>query len=105
MVQRQPEVNRDEIGPGSLKCVSAGSPSRPLRADIEEALRACVRPEDIRHLYGNVFLVYTDAEPLAIRDWLIPTLSDDESVFVVDFEHWSGRGPAADRAWLLRRGH
>ncbi len=98
-------MNLDPIGPGSLKCVSAGSPSRPLRTDIEEALRARVRPEDIRHLYGDVFLVYTDAEPLAIRDWLISALGDDESVFVTEFENWSGRGPAADRSWLLRRGH
>ena len=105
MVQRQLEVNLDAIGPGSLKCISAGSPSRSLRADIEEALRARVRPEDIRHLYGDVLLVYTAAEPLAVRDWLIPALTDDESVFVTEFENWSGRGPAADRAWLLRRGH
>ncbi len=105
MVQRQPEVNRDEIGPGSLKCISAGSSSRPLRPAIEEALLARVRPEDIRHLYGDVFLVYTDAEPLAIRDWLAPALTHEESVFVAEFEHWSSYGPAADRSWLLRRGH
>ena len=105
LVRRQPEVNQDTIGPGSLKCVSAGSPRRSLREEIEEALRAHVRPEDVRRLYGDVFLVYSDAEPAAIRDWLIPALADEESVFVAEFEHWSGRGPAPDRAWLLRRGH
>ena len=41
----------------------------------------------------------------ALRDWLTPSLEEGESVFVVEFEKWSGYGPAPDRAWLLRRGH
>lgn len=94
-----------EIGPGSLKCVTASSPGRSLRGLLGQALRAHLRADDIRHLYGETFLVYTDAEAATIRDWLMPTLEDGESVFVVEFEQWSGCGPAPDRRWLLRRGH
>ena len=94
-----------EIGPGRLKCVTAWSPSRSLLDPLGETLRTHVRVEDVHHLYGNVFLVYTDAETAAIRDWLIPCLEDGESLFVVEFEQWSGYGPAPDRRWLTFRGH
>lgn len=93
------------VGPGSLKCVTAWSARRSLREPLEETLRAHVRAGDIRHLYGDVFLVYTDAETAAIRDWLGSRLEDGESTFVVEFERWSGLGPAPDRGWLLDRGH
>ena len=95
----------DEIGPGSLKCVSVWSPYRSLRGLIQTTLAGRLRIEDVHHLYGDVYLVYTDAEPAAIRDWLAPGLAGDESVFVVEFERWSAAGPAADQRWLLRRGH
>lgn len=93
------------IGPGSLKCVTAWSDDRSLRKLMEETLRAHVRVEDVRHLYGQVFLIYTDAETAAIRDWFTSGLQDGESVFVVEFERWSGYGPAPERPWLSFRGH
>jgi hypothetical protein len=93
------------IGPGSLKCVTAWSDDRSLRELMEETLRAHVRAEHIRHLYDQVFLIYTDAETAAIRGWFTSSLQDGESVFVVEFERWSGYGPAPDRAWLSFRGH
>ncbi len=95
----------DKIGPGSLKCVTAWSARRPLRDLLEETLRTHVAAQDIRHLCGQVFLVYTDAAASAVRDWLVPRLEDEESAFVVAFEEWSGYGPGPDRRWLLRRGH
>ena len=95
----------DVIGPGSLKCVTASSERRSLRDVLEKSLREHVRAEDVRHLHGDVFLIYTDAEATAVRDWLKPRLEDEESAFVVEFEQWSGYGPAPDRRWLLRRGH
>ena len=95
----------DEAGPGSLKCVTASSGERSLRAGVQQALLAHVRDDDVRHLYDNVFLVYTEADPEAVRDWLRPALREHESAFVVEFERWSSAGAAADQRWLLRRGH
>jgi hypothetical protein len=85
--------------------VSAWSAQRSLRDVIEETLRPHVAPDDVRHLYGDTFLIDTDAEVATIRNWLLPCLKDRESLFVVEFERWSGYGPAPDRDWLLRRGH
>jgi len=93
------------LAPGSLKCVIAWSAQRALRDPIEEALRAHVSAENIRNIDAATFLVYTDAEPADVRDWLTPHLQDGEPIFVVEFERWSGYGPAVDRDWLLRRGH
>jgi hypothetical protein len=95
----------DVIGPGSLKLVAGCSSKRSLADAICGLLRERIGENDVRHLRNDAFLVYTDAESAAIRDWLSPLLSEDESVFVVEFERWSGRGPAADTRWLLRRGH
>ncbi len=95
----------EQIGTGSLKCVIGSSSGRSLRSVIEEALSSHVRAEDIRHLWGDVLLVYTEADTAAIRDWLASLLFDGESAFVVEFEHWSGYGAPPDRDWLRRRGH
>ena len=95
----------DVVGPGSLKLVIGWSPDRTLRDALHESLRTQVSENDVRHLYGEAFLVYTDAEPAAIRDWLAPLLAQDESVFVVEFDSWSGSGSSIERDWLLRRGH
>jgi hypothetical protein len=92
-------------GPGSLKLVTGWSPDRSLRAALHETLRAHLAEDDVRHLYGETFLACTDADPAAVRDWLAPALSAGESVFVVEFERWSGSGPSIYREWLLRRGH
>ncbi len=94
-----------KLGSGSLKCIIASSPGRSLRDVLEQALRARVAADDICYLFGDVLLVYTDADQAAIRDWLAPQLREGESAFVVEFERWSGCGPAPDREWLLRRGH
>ena len=95
----------DEVGPGSLKCVSAHSPERSLRDELERTLLEHIRSEDVGHLYGDTFLVFTDSEVDVVRGWLRPLLRDGESAFVSEFERWSAYGPAADRRWLLRRGH
>lgn len=94
-----------QIGPGSLKCVTVWSANRPLGDLMAETLRAHVRAKDVRRLYGEVFIVYTDAEAAAIRDWFAQRLQEGESVFVAEFERWSGYGPALDWRWLLFRGH
>ncbi len=96
----------DVIGPGELKVVSAWSPARDVSGEVEEVLRANVRPEDIRKLWDATFLVYTEASQAEIRDWLAGRLSEGDGVFVAAFERWSSWGRASDhRAWLLRRGH
>jgi hypothetical protein len=91
--------------PGTLKCVAAYSPDRPLKELIEQALTAYVGADDVRYVFGRVFLIYTQADTAAVRDWLAPLLEDGESIFVTEFERWSGFGPAPDRDWLRDRGH
>ena len=93
------------VNPGSLKCVTACSSTRPLLPLIEDALRSHVSPADVRRLGESAVLVHTKAEPSDIRDWLAPLLEGGESLFVVEFEKWSAYGTAADRDWLLARGH
>jgi hypothetical protein len=92
----------DAIGPGSLKCVVAWPDSGD---GLGQTLRDRVRDEDIRRLHDGTFLVYTDADPADIRDWLEPALGEGASAFVVEVERWSSLGPGVDSAWLLRRGH
>jgi hypothetical protein len=88
------------LGPGSLKCVVA---SRDREA-IERTLRSRVGSDNLVHLHDATFIVYTDAEPATIRDWLLPHARPDATLLVVEFERWSGSG-AIDRDWLTRRGH
>lgn len=95
----------EDIGPGTLKCVSASAPGRSLRDVIEAALLEHVAPHNVRHLHADTFAVHTEAEPSDIRDWLAALLREDESLLVAEFERWSGHGDAIDRRWLLRRGH
>ncbi len=95
----------DVIGPGSLKLVSGWSPSRSLDQLFESTLSERVGANDVRRLHTHAYVVYTSATPEDVRGWLAGQLAGDESVFVVEFERWSSDGPAADRAWLLRRGH
>jgi hypothetical protein len=95
----------DEVRPGSLKLVSGYSPHRSLRGLIERTLIERIGENDVRYLHGRVFVVHTDAEPEAVRDWLRDVFEDGESAFVVEFERWSGLGDAIDSTWLLRRGH
>jgi hypothetical protein len=98
-------VSGETIGPGSLKLVTASSSDRALGSRIQAALERRVRPEDVRHIHGDAFVVFTESETATIRDWLAPLLRHGESVFVVEFERWSGRGGSISREWLLRRGH
>lgn len=94
-----------KIGPGSLKCVIAWSPQRPLAGPVREVLRERIDREDIRHVDGGVTLLHTTADAADIRDWLAAILNTDESALVLEFEKWSGYGNAVDRDWLLARGH
>jgi len=93
------------IAPGSLKCVTVCSSTRPLLPLIEAALRSRLSAADVRRLGESAVLVHTDAAPADIRDWLAPLLEEGESLLVVEFEKWSAYGTAADRDWLLARGH
>lgn len=88
----------DEIGPGSLKVIVASGPS------AERALLAHVPLEHVRPAGDGAWIVFTEAEPATIRDWVIAESGADTTVFVVEFERWSGQGDI-DRDWLLRRGH
>jgi len=95
----------DVVGPGSLKLIAGCSSKRSLADAIGDLLRERIGEHDVRQLHGETFLVFSNADPETIRDWLSPLLAADESVFVVEFERWSGLGPAIDSRWLLRRGH
>jgi hypothetical protein len=95
----------DEVAPGSLKLVSGYSPHRSLRGIIEQTLVEHIGANDVRYLHGRVFVVHTDAEAEAIRDWLRDAFEESESAFVVEFDRWSSLGDAIDATWLLRRGH
>ena len=95
----------EQIGPGSLKLIVASSPDRSVCEAIQAALRTRCRANDVRQLSSEVFLAYTEASAAEIRDWLAPSLAEGESLFVVEFERWSARGPTADRDWLRNRGH
>jgi hypothetical protein len=95
----------DVVGPGTLKCVAGSSPHRELRDPLERALCATIGPADVRHVSGDVFVVHCEMDTSELRDALAAEMSEGESVFIVEFERWSGYGPAVDRRWLLRRGH
>lgn len=94
----------EPVGPGSLKLVVGSSEEAALTDRIAEALARHVRAADIQRA-GAAFVVYTDAEPAQIRDWLADAVRAGESALVAEFERWSSRGDAFDRRWLLRRGH
>ena len=94
-----------KIGPGSLKCVIAWSPQRPLAGPVGEALREHIGREDICDIDGGATLVHTTAAAADIRHWLAAILKANESALVLEFEMWSGYGTAVDRDWLLARGH
>lgn len=86
--------------------MTAWSPDRDVSEEVEAALRANVRPEDVRRLWDATFLVYSEASQAEIRDWLTSRLREGDGIFVATFERWSSWGRASDhRAWLLRRGH
>jgi hypothetical protein len=88
----------DDVGPGTLKVVVA--PDEPV---IAKCLRRHVPEQHVRPAGRGAWIVFTEAEPAEIRDW-VAAVSGDASVFVVEFERWSGQGDI-DREWLLRRGH
>jgi hypothetical protein len=92
------------LPPGSLKLVTWQA-GRPLGGAVERVLRERAGGEHARPLHAGAALVYTDAGPDAVREWLAPLLAEGESLIVVEFERWSAVGPEIDRDWLLRRGH
>lgn len=95
----------DVVRPGSLKLIVASAPSVSPRDTIERALVEHAGAADVRHLFGDAFLVHTDADCAALRDLVVRALGPGAAAFVVEFERWSGSGPSVDARWLLRRGH
>jgi hypothetical protein len=95
--QRSVMQELDDVGPGSLKLVVAAE-------GAEQVLRKFVHEKHIRPLEDRAWIVFTEAPPADVRDWLVAALGEATQVFVVEFEHWSARGDI-DGAWLLRRGH
>ena len=95
----------DTVGQGTLKLVSGWSPSRSVDQTIGRILTDSAGPNDVRRLSDGVYLVFTAEEPEDVRNEIAAQLTEGDSVFVVEFERWSSQGPAADRTWLLRRGH
>jgi len=92
-------------GEPSLKCVIAWSERRNLCSLVRDKLEAEMDAEDVRGLGDDAFAVYGTSAPDEIRDWVAGVLGPEESVLVLEFEKWSGHGPAVDGEWLMRRGH
>jgi hypothetical protein len=72
---------------------------------VFEAVAARAREGSLRRLADDVFVIYATASTADIRDWASEVVGADESVFVVEFEKWSGSGAGVPRDWLLARGH
>ena len=92
-------------GEPTLKCVIAWSNTRNLCTLVTDQLEAKMGSNDIRRLGDDAFAVYGKPAPDEIRDWVAGVLDPEESVVVLEFEKWSGHGPAVDTEWLMRRGH
>jgi hypothetical protein len=92
-------------GASTLKCVIAWSNRRNLCSLVSNALEDRIGWESLRRLGDEAVLVDDPASPGDIRDWVSPVLHPDESLLVLEFEKWSGRGPGIDTEWLMRRGH
>jgi hypothetical protein len=89
----------------TLKCVIALSDRRNLCSLVATTLEAKVGSHSLRRLGDESVIVYDPAPPAEIRDWVSPVLQPDESLLVLEFEKWSGRGAGVHAEWLMRRGH
>jgi hypothetical protein len=92
-------------GEPTLKCVIAWSNRRSLCSLVADALEARMGAREVVRLGDDAFTVYGTPAPDEIRDLVADVLEPEESVLVFEFEKWSGRGPAVDAEWLMRRGH
>ncbi len=97
-------MTADEDGP-TLKCVVAWSSARNLCTLIEDMLCARVGPREVLRSNEDTHLIYARETTADVRDWVLPALGEGESVFVAEFERWSGYGAGIDAPWLMRRGH
>ena len=88
----------------TLKCVIAWSDRRNLCSIIADEL-AAVSGGELRRLGDDAHVVWTATSASDLRDRLRPLISDDEGLFVAEFETWSGHGKALDAVWLLAHGH
>ncbi len=91
------------IDPGTLKCIGFRTVGRARQA-IYDVLRARVGLDNLRELDSETYLIYTEAEPAEIRDWLTKARTGVRWLLVVEFEKWSGYGEIVGE-WLLARGH
>ena len=89
----------------TLKCVIAWSDRRNLCSLVEETLKQRLGETEVRKLGEDSLVCYGLAAPDEVRDLVAGVLDAAESVLVVEFEKWSGRGPGMDAEWLMRRGH
>jgi hypothetical protein len=92
------------VGPGTLKCIVFRADA-VRRQVICDTLRSRVGSDGLRHVDTETILVFTEASPADIRDWLAAAGGPGAWILVVEFEKWSGYGGAIDREWLLARGH
>jgi hypothetical protein len=89
----------------TLKCVIAWSDRRNLCSIVGDALQAKIDAGGVLRLSEDALIIHIANDPAEIRDWVRSALEDGESVFVVEFERWSGYGDGVDSNWLMRRGH
>lgn len=95
----------DVVGSGRLLLITIAATTSDVQARIEDVLTSHAGADGVRRLHDGVFMVYADAEPATVRDWLVEALGASTAAFVVEFEHWSAAGGDFDARWLLRRGH
>ncbi len=95
---------REHNGP-TFKLVILRKKDQDAYQDITITLKTKVEEENILPLFDFAFLVYTEHEPMDIRDWLKSYFSMEEHLLVVQFERWSGFGESEAWKWLLWRGH
>lgn len=89
----------------TLKVVVAWSDRRNLCTLVCDALEALAGAAEVRKLNDEAYLVHTAQTTAELRDQLKRLLAESESIFVAEFEVWSGQGDALDARWLLARGH
>ncbi|MBM2826834.1 MAG: hypothetical protein HW403_898 [Dehalococcoidia bacterium] len=89
----------------TLKLIMLRSGNPDMKENVRTALETQVSSQHIQGIFGDGILVFTEADPSTIRDWLKPSLSDQDHLFVAEFEHWSGYGAEIDKEWLAWRGH
>jgi hypothetical protein len=89
----------------ALRIVVAWSDRRNLCSLVADQLRSMAGESETRAFGEEAYVVHTALSAAELRDRLRHLLLEGDSLFVADFEVWSGHGAGVDAKWLLSRGH